>query len=119
MAKLVRVPARAGLVRAGTERPLVEGRCNLPVGEVEGLGRGDGRESESAEKGRVLDERLLLKGRKGGKEGGVSSFENLSTSGALAGEGDGLVDSLNAKVRLEETVGRKAKDRTERAMRYP
>jgi hypothetical protein len=65
MSKLIRVPTGTGIVRAGTERPLVEGRCDLPVGEVEGFGGGNGRERESAEKGRVLNKRLLLKERKG------------------------------------------------------
>jgi hypothetical protein len=106
MAKLVRVPTGAGIVRAGTERPLVEGRCNVPVGEVEGFGRGNGRERESAEKGRVLNKRLLLEGGKGGEEGGVSSFEDLSASGALAGERDGLVDKKELKKGSKEAISR-------------
>jgi hypothetical protein len=61
------------------------------------------RESEPAEEGSVLEQGFLVMGRKGRKEGGVSVFEDLGTSSALAGERDVLVDRGRlARLRMEE-----------------
>jgi hypothetical protein len=62
---------------------MMERSGDLSVREVEGFGRRDRFEGESAKEGSVLMHRfLVMRG-----EGGVAFFEDSGASGALAGEG--------------------------------
>jgi hypothetical protein len=60
VAEVVRLSALAIDSAAGTEGVMMEYSGDLSVGEVEGSGRGDGREGKSAKKGGILYKRLVL-----------------------------------------------------------